>query len=182
MTKPKAEPLNQLDDAEARWFAIRTRSKCEKMVRDALKYKQIEAYVPLQRTTKRYTRKIKHYDKPLITCYVFVHIVKKEYVPVLETENVAGFVRFDRNLLAIPDYEMEWLRRVVLEDGLTLEAIPGAFAAGDPIMVKAGPLAGMQGTIITIEGKRKVQVELQKMGYSLLLTIDNTFLEKVGDF
>lgn len=180
MAKQSPEPLNQLDEAEYRWFAIRTRSKCEKIVCDTLGRKKIHAYVPLQQTTKRYTRKIKHYNKPLITCYVFVKIIKAEYVPVLETENVAGFIKFDRNLLSIPEEEINLLRRIVMESDIELEAMPGAFGIGDPVSITAGPLTGMSGLVVKVDGKRKLQIELQKMGYSLMLTIDAALLEKSG--
>jgi transcriptional antiterminator RfaH len=180
MAKQSPEPVNQLDATEHHWFAVRTRSKCEKMVCDALQRKKIHAYVPLQQTTRRYTRKIKHYNKPLITCYIFVKIVKAEYVPVLETENVAGFIKFDRNLLSIPEEEINLLRRIVMEPDIELEAMPGAFDVGDPVSITAGPLTGMSGLVVKVEGRRKLQIELQKMGYSLLLTIDAVLLEKSG--
>jgi transcriptional antiterminator RfaH len=180
-TKQSEGLVIQLDETEPRWFAVHTRSKCEKMVWHSLQRKQIMAYVPLARTTKRYQRKIKHYDKPLISCYVFVKIVKKEYVPVLETENVAGFVKFAKNMLAIPEEEINILRRVVLEDGLEVEAIPsGQIQTGDTVTINAGPLIGIQGIIIRADGKRKMQVELQKLGYTLLMSIDAAFLEKTG--
>ncbi len=171
----------QLDETEPRWFAVHTRSKCEKMVWQALQRKQITAYVPLARTTRRYQRKIKHYDKPLISCYIFVKITKQEYVPVLETENVAGFVKFAKSMLAIPEDEINILRRVVLEDGLEVEAVVGHhMQTGDSVVISAGPLIGIHGIIIRADGKRKMQVELQKMGYTLLMSVDAAFLEKTG--
>ena len=49
---------------------------------------------------------------PLIYRYIFVHIKKNEYVRVLETPNVEGFVRFNKQIISIPDQEIEWLQRV----------------------------------------------------------------------
>ena len=172
--------INQLHETEARWFAIHTRSKCEKLVVNLLGKKQIEAYVPLVRTVRKYTRKIKKIEKPLISCYVFVRIVKADYIPVLETENVAAFVRFSRNLIAIPEEEINTLRRIVLESDIELEAIPGFFAPGDPVTISAGPLTGLNGSVVKPEGKRKFQVSLDRMGYTLLITIDEKFIQKTG--
>jgi transcription antitermination factor NusG len=172
--------INQLHETEARWFAIHTRSKCEKLVVNLLGKKQIEAYVPLVKTVRKYTRKIKKIEKPLISCYVFVRIVKKDYIPVLETENVAAFVRFSRNLISIPDEEINTLRRIVLEADIELEAIPGALAPGDPVTISAGPLTGLNGSVVKPEGKRKFQVSLDRMGYTLLITIDEKFIQKTG--
>lgn len=172
--------INQIHATEPRWFAVHTRSKCEKLVAQMLGKKQIKAYLPLVKTIRKYTRKIKNVEKPLIGCYVFVQIVKSEYVPVLETENVAGFVRFSKNIIAIPEEEINILRRIVLENDIELEAIPGNMGAGDPVIITAGPLTGMSGMVIKTEGKRKFQVELQRMGYSLLITVDAAFIQKTG--
>lgn len=167
-----------LQETEARWFAIRTRSKCEKVVCQALAKKNIHAYLPLLRSVRRYERKVKQVEKPLITCYVFVRIVRPEYVPVLETEHVAGFVKTAQALTPIPEEEINILRRVVLEPGLELEAIPGAIGTGDAVEIIGGPLTGLQGCIVKTENKRKMQVELRNLGYSLLITIDSALLQK----
>lgn len=171
---------NHLHETEARWFAVHTRSRSEKFVQRMLSKKGINAYLPLQKLLRRYTRSTRLVEKPLINSYVFVKIIKTQYVPVLETENVAGFVKFSKNMISIPEEEIEILRRITLEDGLDVEAVPGQFAEGDPVEISAGNLMGMKGRIVKLEGKRKMQVELAALGYSLLITIDATFLEKTG--
>lgn len=119
--------INQLDEKELRWFAVYTRSRSEKLVQRMLTKKGIQAYLPLQRLMRRYTRSTRMVDKPLINCYVFVKIIKPQYVPVLETENVSGFVKFNKDMVAIPEHEIDLMRRITLEDGLEIEAIQGAF-------------------------------------------------------
>ncbi len=172
--------INQLHETEPRWFAVLTRAKCEKMVQRQLHKKNIHAYVPLQRLLRRYQRSTRLTEKPLINCYVFVQITKPDYLPVLETENVAGFVRFNKDLIAIPAAEIDLLRRVTLEDGLELEVAPGNFSEGDRIEISAGNLAGLRGWIIKKENRQQFQVELERLGYQLLITIDAAFLQKTG--
>jgi transcription antitermination factor NusG len=173
-----AQIINQLHESEPRWFAVFTRSKSEKFVQRALTKKDIECYLPLQQLMRRYTRSTRLVEKPLINCYVFVRIVKNQYVRVLETENVAGFVKFNRNMIAIPEAEIDILRRITLEDGLDVTAVPGAFEEGDWVEISAGNLMGMKGRVLKVEGKRKFQVELGHLFHSLLITIDAAFLEK----
>jgi len=173
-----ASDINQLHETDSRWFAVFTRVKCEKMAQRQLHKKGIHAYVPLQRLLRRYQRSTRLTEKPLINCYVFVRITKPEYLPVLETENVLGFVRFNKDLIAIPEAEIELLRRITLEDGLEIEVAPGNFAEGDLIEIRAGNLAGLRGRIIRKANKQQFQVELQRLGFQLLLTVDAAFLEK----
>jgi transcription antitermination factor NusG len=181
MRKPAAarKPINQLHETEPRWFAVRTRFKCEKYAQGLLEKKGITAYVPLQHFVRRYTRKVKTVDKPLISCYVFVKIAQSEYLPVLETENIAGFVRMAKCLVAIPEHEIQILRRITLEEGLDIDIMEGAFESGDRVEIVAGNLIGLQGRVIGSENKQRLQIELETLGYSLLLTLDAALLQKI---
>lgn len=170
--------INHLHESEARWFAVHTRSKSEKFVQRMLARKGVHAWLPLQQLLRRYSRSTRMTEKPLINCYVFVRIVKDQYLTVLETENVAGFVRFGKNLVAIHEAEIDLLKRITLAGDLDVQAVPGNFAEGDPVEISAGTLAGLKGRIVKVEGKRKFQVELKYLFHSLLITVDAAFLEK----
>ena len=173
--------VNQLHDTEPRWFAVNTRSKSEKLVQRMLQKKDVHAYVPIQKLMRRYTRSVRMIEKPLINCYVFVKILKPQYVPVLETENVVGFVRFAKNLIAIPEHEIDILRRITLEDELEIEAVQGNYTTGDAVEISAGNLIGLKGHVVKIEGKKKMQVELKQLGFSLIISIDTAFLSKIRE-
>jgi len=171
--------INHLHETEPRWFAVHTRSKGEKFVQRMLAKKGIHAYLPLQKLMRRYTRSTRVVEKPLINCYVFVSITKAAYLSVLETENVAGFVKSGKDLRSIPEAEIEILRRITLENGLDVEVIPGGFSEGEPVEITAGNLIGMKGRIVKTEGTRKFQIELLTLGYSLLISVDGAFLGKL---
>ncbi|MFN0214752.1 MAG: UpxY family transcription antiterminator [Saprospiraceae bacterium] len=171
--------INHLHETDPRWFAVHTRSKSEKFVHRMLAKKGIHCYLPLQKLMRRYVRSTRMVEIPLINCYVFVHITKQHYLPILETENVAGFVKLNKDLRAIPDAEIEIMRRVTLEKGLDLELIPGSFTEGEPVEITAGNLIGMKGRIVKTEGTRKFQIELLTLGYSLLLSLDAAYLGKL---
>lgn len=168
-----------LHPTEPKWFAVYTRSKSEKVVHRLLGQKNIECYLPLQKVTRRYVRKIKSYEIPLISCYIFVRIVKDQYVPVLETENVVKFIRFNKNLIAIPQEEMDLLKLVVGE-GENVEAQMGMIEEGDRVEVIGGKLTGIKGKLVEKQGKKHMVVELESVGYSLKMTIDINLLRKVG--
>lgn len=168
--------INQISETEAKWFAVYTKFKCEKFVAQHLAKKQIEAYVPLISKTKRYTRKIKHYEVPLINCYVFVHITKKDYVPTLETEYVMKFLRQGKDLLAIPQSEIDLMKRVAgdIEEIYSIEK--GEYSPGEEVEVISGYLSGLKGRVISKAGKRSFVVDLQTLGYQLQIRIDQTYL------
>lgn len=172
--------VNHLHELEPRWFAVRTRSKSEKFVQRVLTKKGVYAYLPLQKLLRSYSRSTRTVEMPLLHGYVFVQITKDQYLKVLETENVAGFVKCNQDLRSIPETEIDILRRITLENGLELEVYPGCFSEGEPVEIVAGNLIGMQGSIVKLESKRKFKVELRSLGYSLLISVDAAFLGKLG--
>jgi transcription antitermination factor NusG len=177
---PESNNMLSIHPTEPRWFAIRTRSKSEKYVCSLLVRKGLNAYIPIQRLMKRYSRSTKMTEKPLINSYVFVKIVKTEYLRVLETEYVSGFVHFNRTLIAIPESEIDLLRRFTLEPGLDIQAFDGKLEIGDPVRISAGGMMGMEGRIVEMRGKKYFQVELSTLGKFFRIAVDKNFLDKIG--
>ena len=170
---------NHLHKDEPRWFAIYTKYKCEKYVVDKLKRKGIHAYIPLLSKIKKYTRKTKEYKLPLINCYAFVHITSSQYVKVLETEYVMGFIKQRKHLISIPQEEINLLKRIVgeLED---IEMAPLEFQQGAPVEIISGNLTGVKGKLVNTRGKHEFVVELQEMGFQLQMIIDKSMLRPLN--
>ncbi len=175
--KPRIE--NHLDLNEERWFAVYTRYKREKIVKQNLQRKGIHCYLPLQQLTRHYTRKIKKVELPLISCYIFVKITKQDYVPVLEVPDVVNFIKFSNNLISIPEKEISIMRQVVGE-GIAIQVEEGSFANGDLVEVIGGQLTGLKGTLIEQRNDKNFVVELQNLGYSLFMQIDPKYLRRIG--
>jgi transcription antitermination factor NusG len=172
---------NHLHPDTARWFALYTSYKREKIVRKLLSAKGIEVYLPIQKVTRRYVRKIKHLELPLISCYVFVKITKAEYIKVLETEHVLKFIRFSNNLLSIPEAEIQLMKRIIGEQlDFTIE--PAVFAIGETVEVIAGALTGLEGKLVAQEGRQSFIVELTNIGYQFRMAIDPTLLRSKKAF
>lgn len=169
---------NHLCDREAKWFAIYTRFKSEKEVVRLLARKGIEAYVPINRVVKEYTRKRKVVELPLIHCYVFVRIIKSQYVPVLETNNVLKFIRLSRNLVSIPQHEIDLLKRICRER-MDIEISSGDLHKGQTVEIISGNLTGVRGTLIDRTGKNFL-VELDYIGIGLQIEIDTKLLRPIG--
>ncbi|MEL7222209.1 MAG: UpxY family transcription antiterminator [Bacteroidota bacterium] len=178
--RAKAENKNEnhLHANEARWFAVYTGYKREKRVVSLLNKKGICAYVPLQKLTRYYTSKVKKVAIPLISCYVFVKIVQSEYVTVLETQFVQRFLKINQNLLAIPQKEIDLLRRIVGEQ-VEIEVDTAFWKQGDKVEVIAGQLTGLQGTLVEKRGEHKLIVTLNTLGYDLMMEIKPELLRKL---
>ncbi|MDA8692826.1 UpxY family transcription antiterminator [Saprospiraceae bacterium] len=168
--------INQLHKEEPRWFAVYTKYKCEKYVADNLSKKGIEVYLPLLDKIKVYTSKTKKYKVPLISCFVFVKITKAEYVKVLETEYVFNFLKQRRDLIAIPDKEINLLKRLVGEYELSLYEEKVDWKLGQKMEVIAGQLTGLKGILIEKSNKSDFVIELDNIGIQLRMQFSKEHL------
>lgn len=172
---PISSTINDLSNTEERWFAIYTKYKCEKYVANQLGKKGLAAYVPLITKVKVYASRVKKLEVPLINCYVFVKIKKKDYVNVLETEYVMSFIKQRKNLIHIPEFEINLLKVIVGEiENVDVEDI--SFRDGDEVEIIGGNLTGIRGKLIEKEGKNKFIVQLTTVGLQLMMTIDKSNL------
>lgn len=176
--RKQEENINQLSDTEPRWFAVYTRYKREKLVLKELQRRGIHAYLPLQTVTRYYTRKVKTVHLPLISCYMFVQITRSEYVPVLEVPDVLHFVRFRKDLLSIPEREIDIMRMVCGED-VEVEVSEGPMAPGDRVEIMGGRLTGMQGTLMEQSGTHRFVVALDSLGVQLAMEIPKERLNRL---
>jgi transcriptional antiterminator RfaH len=170
---------NHLDEQQAKWFALYTRYKGEKAAFRQLARKGVTAYLPLQKLTRRYTRKVKVVELPLISCYVFVKITARDYVKVLETEQVVDFVRFSKNLISIPEEEIELMKRI-LGENWEVVAETKSFKPGDEVEIAAGNLLGLRGCLVQEMDKHQMLVDLDRLGYTLRISVDKSLLQKVN--
>lgn len=179
MTKTHLYIENHLNETEARWFAVRTKYKHEKKAFELLQRNHIEVYLPLKKLTKRYERKIRYVQIPLIHSFVFIKIVKKQYLKVLQNEYIIDFVKFGKNLIAIPDSHIQLLNHLTSE-GISLEVEPCEFREGVKVQVIKGILLGTEGRLVNFKGKKRLEIELSNFEYSLLVEIDDSILKIIN--
>lgn len=169
--------INQLHEDEPRWFAIYSAFKKEKFAKNLLEKKGIETYLPLQKVVRKYKSKVKKLEIPLINCYLFVRITKQDYVKVLETDYISRFIKIGKDLIAIPDAEIEIMQRV-LGENVKVEVEQSQFYQGDDVVITQGNLMGLTGKLVKFQGKEKVIVQLNTIGYSLQIEMDKSLLIK----
>ncbi len=179
MAKIDNTPENHLDAEIPKWFAVYTKYKREKVIKKELDRQDIKVYLPIQKITRVYASKRKIVELPLISCYIFVKITKSEYLRVLQAEGVVNFVRIAKNLISIPEREIEIMKQIVGE-GIPVTAEPSRLQKGDAVVIVGGNLTGLEGILVDNHGDKEVIINLESMGYSLRMTLDSKYLQKVA--
>lgn len=153
------------------WYAVYIKSRAEKKAQTELQQKEIESFLPLQRRLRQWSDRKKWVEMPLIPGYLFVRISRKEYDSVIQSSFVVSYVRFEGAADIIPDNQIEYLQLMLKQDNLEIEITPEVFEPGQTIEIIAGPLIGMHGKLVRINGKNKVAMELEQLGYSAIIEI-----------
>src|ERR1700685_4024110 len=93
---------------QPQWYAIRTRSRREKMVSDQLEKLGIENFLPLVKRSRKWSDRVKEVEMPLFAGYNFVRVCFSpgERWHVLTRDGGAGFVGINGCGSAIPENQI----------------------------------------------------------------------------
>ena len=174
----KADKQIKINAHPYHWYACYTISRAEKKALKQLQDAGIEAYLPLQRRLHQWKDRKKWVEVPLINSYIFVRISEKEYFNVLNTNGVVRYIFFEGKAATIPDWQIETLKLAMASEAET-EITTEKLEAGEPIVVKQGPFIGLHGEMIEYKGNKKIKIQIEHIGHTLLLTIPVSFVEKI---
>ena len=168
------------NDSTYRWFALYTRARAEKKVHEELQLKGIEVYLPLRKELRQWSDRKKWVEVPVINSYIFVHIQKNDYRRVFEANGVVAYVSRKGKAVAIPDREIEAMRRTV-QSNLTFNVEPSAIRKGQIITVASGPLKGITGEVTEVQGAKKFFLRISHIGYTLVVNLDDDSEKKTSE-
>jgi transcription termination/antitermination protein NusG len=170
---------NMVDTSfDVRWYAVSTRSRHEKSVGDLLQRKQIETFLPLYETIRRWKNGDHRVQLPLFPGYAFVRIALMDRLHVLKVPGVARLVGFGGTPVSLEDKEIEGLRQALATG---VKAAPHPYlAVGRRIRISAGPLAGHEGILVRRKGESRIVLSIDLIQRSVLVYVDADWLEPVA--
>src|SRR5215475_11783238 len=162
---------------ENSWIALHTRYQHEARVTRALDSKGFETFLPMYQVTKRWSDRTKSLCLPLFPGYVFVSEIGARVLDILNTQGVATIVSTAGIPSAIPEEEIEAIRKAV-SDVTKVEPFP-YMEIGDPVRVHSGPLAGTRGLLVRKKDSCRLVVCVEILGRAAAVEIDAVDLEPV---
>ncbi len=154
------------------WFAIWTRSRHEKIVRDQLEKKsEVDVFLPTIGKWSRWKDRKKKIEWPLFPGYVFARFVADERVGILKVDGVVQIISNNGIMSAIPDEEIDSIRTLV-ESELAYDPVP-LIKEGDMVKVTSGPLKGVAGRLITKKGaSARLVLSVDLIGQAVSVEVD----------
>src|SRR5580658_10194171 len=93
-------------DVPERWFAVRVKSRCEKVVATIARNKGFEEFLPLYQSRSRWSDRLKAIELPLFPGYIFCRLDPRQRLPLLTIPGVLHFVGVGKVPTAIDDAEI----------------------------------------------------------------------------
>jgi len=154
------------------WYAIYTKSRCEKKVHTILLQKGIESYCPTTIVKKQWTDRVKKIKQPLFTSYLFVKITIDQQQQIREIAGVVNFVYWLGKPAQIKAVEIEAIKNFV-EKNEIIFVEKFSYTAGQFIDIEEGVFKG-QKAIINKIFKNKVELILPALQLKLVTPIKQT--------
>lgn len=148
------------------WLAAYVRLYHEKKTCDRLTAMGIENFLPVQEEIHQWKDRKKKVERVLIPMMIFVHVSVPERSLVLTLSAISRYMvlRGEHVPAVIPDAQMERFKFMLDYSEEAIEMCTAPLAPGQMVKVIKGPLKGLEGELVTIEGKSKVAVRIEMLG------------------
>jgi transcriptional antiterminator RfaH len=163
------------------WYLIYTKPRAEKKVANLLKCKDIEVFLPLQKTLRQWSDRKKWVEEPLFKSYIFLRTnLERNYYQILNVDGVVKFVSFHGSPAKVDEREISLVKLLLgnQEEMVESGVLNEVFHLGEEVTITAGPLIGIKGKLVATRSGNKMLIELETMNQNLLITLPSNSLIK----
>ena len=148
------------------WLVAYVQSCLEKKTAERLKAMGVEYYLPIQSEIRQWSDRRKKVDRLVIPMMIFVHVTPQERPLPLSLQAVSRYMvlRGESTPAVIPDQQMLRFKFMLDYSDETISMSTSPLAPGEKVRVIKGPLAGLEGELVNVDGKSKVAVRLTMLG------------------
>jgi len=163
----------------AHWYAIRTRSRHEKVAVKQLKGLDVETFLPLITEIHCWSNGRKQVEMPLFPGYAFVRIVysSEERVRIIRTHGVVSFVGTHGHGIPVPDGQINEVKRVLTHK------VPlkhhSFLQVGQKVRVRGGSIDGVEGILVTRKKDRVLVISVGSIQRSVSIDVEGYDVEVI---
>lgn len=149
-----------------RWLVAFVRVCHEKKTSERLTKMGIENFLPIQREVHQWSDRRKVVDRVILPMMIFVYVDRHEQKQVLTLSAISRYMvlRGESTPAVIPDRQMSRFKFMLDYSDETISMNTSPLAPGERIRVIKGPLTGLEGELVNVNGKSKVAVRLTMLG------------------
>ncbi len=174
LLRPQATASGQLQ-----WYAVYTRPRHEKRIKELLDGKSLESFLPLYEAVHRWKDRRVRVSLPVFPGYLFVRISLSEHrLPVVTVPGVVNLVGRPGCPTPIEDQEIEALL-ICSVRGHRMMPHP-YLTVGGRVRVRNGPLADLEGILVRKKGKSRLILSIKLIARSVAVEVDAGDVAPVG--
>jgi transcription antitermination factor NusG len=160
------------------WYALYVKSRAEHMVARYLEEKRYEPFLPVYRSKRQWTDRIKELDRPLFPNYVFCRVTDNAIGLIVSTPGVIRIVGAGNVPIPVEDAEIDALKTIMRAD-LPVAPWPHLHAE-QKVEIQAGPLSGVQGVLTRVGNSNRLIVSVLLLQRSVSVEIDRCDVVPLG--
>jgi transcription antitermination factor NusG len=162
-----------------RWYAVRTRSRHEKLVARQLETQGIRSFLPIVTKISKWSDRQKQVELPLFSGYAFVRLdhASSDRVRVLQTQGVVNFVGVQGTGIPIPDKEIENIN-ILLASKVSYQERQ-YLQVGQRVRVCGGALDGVEGILSAENSDRSVVISVGLIQRSISVRVAGYNIEPI---
>jgi transcription antitermination factor NusG len=161
------------------WFALQVRSRREALVSNHLEGQDLECFLPLYKSKRRWSDRVKEMEQPLFPGYLFCRLALCNRGPVLMTPGVQRIVGVGRTPMPVEEKEIESIRQALCS-GLPNQPWP-YLQVGERVRVNYGSLVNLEGILVNFKGSNRVVLSVTLLQRSVAMEIDLAWLSPIRE-
>jgi transcription antitermination factor NusG len=166
------------EQSEHSWYAVRLKSNCEQVASVAIKNRGFEEFLPLYRTQRRWSDRVREIHAPLFPGYIFARLDPHNRLPILTVPGVVGIVSFANQPVPIPDVEIDAVRRV-LQTGSHCGPWP-FLKTGQLVRIERGALAGLEGILLQVKSRYRLIISVSILQRCVAVEVERESIRPIG--
>ncbi len=142
------------------WYACYTRGRHERRVGRLLSERGFEVFLPMVPRIRQWHDRKKVVEFPLFPSYVFARCARTDLAHALATPGLVQIVKFNGRPVAIPDAEIENIRKLsaVLPPSEDEVELAPLVSEGQHVEIVSGPMSSVRGVVAERRGGRRILV------------------------
>ena len=163
---------------EQKWYALTVPYQHERQTEKALQSKGLETLVPVYRSLRQWSDRVKEVEMPLFAGYVLCQFDLTDRIHVTDTPGVAKIVGFGGGPTALEDSEIATIQQVVMSK---LPMAPWPYLkTGDRVRVDHGPMRGQEGTLVRTKDSLHLVINIDVLERSIAVQVDREAIVPIG--
>jgi len=161
------------------WFALQVWSRREGLVATQLRGQGYECFLPLSKSIRRWSDRVKEVELPLFPGYLFCRFDLHNRGPLLMTPGIRQIVGVGRTPMSVEESEVEAIRQA-LASGLPSQPWP-FLQIGERVRVSHGSLKNLEGILVNFKGSNRVVLSVTLLQRSVAMEVDLSWVTPLDE-